>query len=156
MGSRGPKVYSAPERERSPTMKRPFLSLFAALSILTAGAIAYAQDQLTVTEIVLGSTLDRGVPTPAATSFHRASGPIFCMARISNPGRTATAVHIGFERAAGEPSARVGGNRLEIPAQPRYRTVGRTGSSLAAGTYRCVVRAEDGTVLNHANFKITK
>ena len=131
-----------------------------ALAVLCLGglfiATAAAQDTLAVTEIILGSELENGVPTTPSTSFARNSGAVYCMVRLTNPSRAEGAVRISFERAEGEPATRQSGRTLTIPARPRYRTVARSGTARAAGTYRCVVRAEDGSVLSHADYTITE
>ena len=132
-------------------------TLFIAVLALGLLAVpALAQDQINVTEILLGSELEEGVVTSPATSFARGSTPLYCMVRLENPSRAAGAITIGFERAEGEPAANPGGRRLEIPARPRYRTVARASLNRPAGTWRCVVRAEDGSVLTHADFTVTE
>lgn len=130
----------------------------AVLAIGVAGlAMAQAEGELAVSEIVLGAQLEAGVPTPAATSFSRTDRAVYCMVRLTNPSRTAGTIRFAFERAEGEPGeAPAAGMQIEYPAQPRYRTVARGTTNRPAGQYRCVVRTEEGRVLSHADFSITE
>lgn len=113
-------------------------------------------DGIQVTEILLGSELENGVPTAPKTQFSRADGRVYCVIRLQNSTGEEGSVRVAFERAEGEPQARSGGFRLEYPARVRYRTVARTSTSRSPGSYRCVVRNEEGQVLSHANFTLTE
>ena len=125
---------------------------------LGLASIALAQEAapVEVTEIVLGSQLENGVPTTPATQFSRSDGAVYCVVRLTNRSGAEGAVRVSFERAEGEPASRAGGLRLEFPARPRYRTVARTTTQRAAGSYRCVVRTDEGEVLSHADFTLTE
>ena len=114
--------------------------------------LAIAQDaQVEVTEILMGTELESGVPTSPSTSFSRSDGRIYCMVRLTNASREAGAVRISFEPAEGPR-----GQRFEYPARPRYRTVARTGTRRDAGAYRCVVRTDEGAVLSHQDFQLSE
>ncbi|MFK7987495.1 MAG: hypothetical protein AB8I08_15855 [Sandaracinaceae bacterium] len=133
--------------------------IYTLATLLFAGLLATgatAQDTLSVREIMLGSQLEAGVPTAQEDSFARNSGAVYCVVRLNNPGAQETAVRIAFERAEGEPANRPAGHRLTVPARRRYRTLARSGTARAPGSYRCVVRDDEGTVLSSANYTITE
>jgi hypothetical protein len=130
-----------------------------AISLAVAGA-AIAQEAaagIEVTEILLGSALENGVPTAPQTSFARTDGNVYCVIRLRNGTGAEGTIRAALEPAEGEPAERANaGLSLDIPARARYRTVARFTTNRAAGSYRCVVRAEDGHVLSHADFTITE
>lgn len=117
---------------------------------------AEADASVEVTEISLGSELENGVPVSATTSFSRSDGRIYCVVRLRNGSGQEGAVRVAFERAEGEPQARAGGFRLDYPARPIYRTVARTSTQRDPGSYRCVVRTDEGQVLSHAEFTLSE
>ncbi len=138
--------------------------IFIALAA-TAG-IASAQDAeapegaapasgVTVAEVVIATSVEDHEPVGAATSFARDTGRLVCFVRVENPTRAESAILVAWERANGEPAANARGARLAVPGQPRYRTYLRGSSNREPGAYRCVARAEDGTVLGSAPFEIT-
>lgn len=139
---------------------------FVAVAAMAVGTVAYAQEEaapeqaasdssLTVAEVVIATSVEDHEPVGAAASF--ASGPsrLVCFVRVENPGRSESAILVSWERASGEPAAAERGFRLAVPGQARYRTFVRGSANRAAGSYRCVARAEDGTVLGSADFEIT-
>src|SRR5690606_9974727 len=102
------------------TMRRHAWVLAAAIGSAIGGAgLAAGQDaagELAITEIVLGARLEEGVPTPAATSFSRSDGAVYCMVRLQNPSRQAGTLRFAFERAEGEPAERpAAGLAIEYP-----------------------------------------
>lgn len=115
-----------------------------------------AEATVEVTEIILGSQLENGVPAAPTTSFSRSDGSVYCVVRLTNQSGAEGAVRVAFERAEGEPQTRQGGFRLEYPARPRYRTVARTTTQRDPGSYRCVVRTDEGQVLSHADFTLSE
>lgn len=123
---------------------------------LTSLAVAQDEAPLEVTEIILGSELENGVPPSPTTSFSPSDGSVYCVVRLTNRTGEAGSIRVAFERAEGEPQARRGGVQLEYPARPRYRTVARATTRRGAGSYRCVVRTEQGEVLSHADFTISE
>lgn len=129
-------------------------SVLMMLGGLAAGVTA--QSDLEVTEILLGTELEAGVPTSPSTSFSRSDSRIYCMVRLANRTGAEGAIRIAFEQADGEPEAAARGHRYEFPARTRYRTVARTGTQRAAGSYRCVVRTDEGAVLSHQNFELAE
>lgn len=136
--------------------RRTFIIVIAALALAGLAGIATAQEELEVSEIILGTALENGVPTTPATTFSRADGALYCVVRLVNRTGAEGAIRVAFEPAEGEPAARQAGQRLEFPARPRYRTVARGSTSRAAGRHRCVVRTDEGAVLSHADFEITE
>ena len=131
--------------------------LFAGL-VSVLGAFAVAQDApLEVTEILMGTTIESGVPTSPTTSFSRSDPSLYCMVRFRNRTGAEGHIRIAFEQAgedAPTPGAR--GRRFSFPASRRYRTVSRGTPNRAAGSYRCVVRTDEGAVLSHQDFTITE
>lgn len=131
---------------------------------LGLGGFALAQDDaedsnapLEVTEILMGTELESGVPTSPSTSFSRSDGHIYCMVRIRNRTGEAGQLRIAFERAGdGEPEPGARGRQFDYPARSRYRTVSRGTPNRAPGAYRCVVRTDEGAVLSHQDFTITE
>lgn len=138
--------------------RRLWTSTAIAATVLGLASFALAQEEGTVevTEILLGSSLENGVPATPTTSFSRADGSIYCVVRLTNPTRQEGTIRVAFERAEGEPQARAGGFRLAYPARPRYRTVARASTQRAPGRYRCVVRTDEGQVLSHADFTLSE
>lgn len=135
------------------------LAAFAVLAIATAAvAQEAAATELSVTEILLGSAVERGVPTTPATSFARTEGSVYCMVRLANPTGAEGTIRVAVEAAGeGPPAERpAAGQSLDFPARARYRTVARFPTNRAAGSYRCVVRTEEGRVLSHLDFQITE
>ncbi|MCZ7684746.1 MAG: DUF2914 domain-containing protein [Sandaracinaceae bacterium] len=137
--------------------RRGWIVVVGALALGVAGLAAAQEGELSVTEIVLGSQVENGVPTPAATSFARTDRAVYCMVRLENPSREAGTLRFAFERAEGDPAERAGtGLAIEYPARPRYRTLARGTLNRPPGQYRCVVRTEEGRVLSHADFTVTE
>jgi hypothetical protein len=130
--------------------------LVAALMLggAVTGAVAEAQDEeLTVTEVQLANQVEAGVAVSPTTTFARDSGRVFAVVRLENPSRTATRVVVSFEPVEGTSRSR--GLTLDVPAQPRYRTVARFSPNRAPGRYRCVVRTESGRELASVEVTIT-
>ncbi len=139
-------------------MNTRHMGLLGVVMAIGIGSAAIAQEaELSVSEIVVGNRGEDGVVT-SAPSFSRTGGPVFCQVRLANPSRDAGSIRVAFERAEGEPAERpAAGTQLEYPARPSYRTFARTAASgKAAGTWRCVVRTEEGRVLSHADFTVTE
>jgi len=126
--------------------------------LLGGAALAGAQNTpLEVTEILMGTTIEAGVPTSPATSFSRTDPSIYCMVRFRNRTGAEGHIRIAFERATEEPpTSGARGRRFAFPARSRYRTVSRGTPNRAPGAYRCVVRTEAGAVLSHQDFSITE
>jgi len=118
--------------------------------------IAETTNTLNITEVYTATRVSRGVPETRTTTFERNSGFIYCFVRIENPSGNGNELLVAFEPATGEPTSAVRGIRLRIPPRYRYRTVARTGSNMAAGQHRCVVRSRTGEVLQHTNFQVTE
>ena len=132
--------------------------ILAVVLILGLAATAIAETAsraLQITEVTTATRV-QGREIDAATSFERNGGFIFCVVRLENPSGGGNAIYVSFEPATGEPTAGVRGIELRIPARYRYRTVARTGSTMAAGPYRCVVRDREGVVLSHTDFTVTE
>lgn len=157
------------------TMNRRTLSILVITLTFGLASFALAQDDaeggggddgaggaesaapLEVTEIQMGTELEGGVPTSPSTSFSRTERSIYCMVRLRNRTGEAGNIRIAFERAGeGEPGAGPRGRMLEYPARGRYRTVARGTPNRSPGSYRCVVRTEEGEVLSHQDFTITE
>ncbi len=130
----------------------------AVVALLTTFAgLALAQDApVSVTEIVMGTAIEGGVPTSPTTTFSRSDPAIYCMVRIQNRTGAEGSIRIAFERAEGEPSPGARGREFQFPARSRYRTVSRGTPNRAPGAYRCVVRSSEGAVLSHQDFSITE
>lgn len=140
-------------------LKIGFTALVLAFGVVS---FAVAQDEssnapLEVTEILMGTELESGVPTSPTTSFSRSDGHLYCMVRLRNRTGEAGQVRIGFERAGeGDPEPGARGRAFDYPARSRYRTVSRGTPNRAPGNYRCVVRTAEGAVLSHQDFRITE
>jgi hypothetical protein len=150
-------------------MKKTSTLTLAAIFAAFAGSVAFAQeeapapapapssDELAVAEVVIATAVEEHEPVSPGTTFARGSTPLVCFPRIENGPRTPTAVYVAWERAEGDPAeATERGVRLDVPGQRRQRTFIRGSSNRAPGAWRCVVRAEDGRVLGHADFSITE
>ncbi|NOY89820.1 MAG: hypothetical protein GXP55_01330 [Deltaproteobacteria bacterium] len=108
---------------------------------------------LSVTELVLSKGFADHAPVNPSTSFSRSDGRIYATIHLANPARTATTIRVAFER---EGAGGHGGVSLDVPARARYRTLARTGTARAAGSYRCVVYDAEGHELSAAPFTITE
>jgi hypothetical protein len=151
-------LYLDPYLERRRNMTRRLWTVLAAVAAFAVASAAFAQEagDLSVTEVVVGSSVEAGVVAPS-TSFTRNSGAIYCMVRLTNPAGTEGTIRLNVEAASGEPAARPAtGQSLDYPASRRYRTVARFSSNRAAGPHRCVARTEEGAVLSHLDFTITE
>ena len=109
--------------------------------------------ELSVSEVQLGSSLERGRVESPTTTFTHADGRIYAVVQVQNPARTETRVRVSLERVDGPARS---GVLLDIPARPRYRTVARFVARQAPGRYRVVVRTEDGTELSSTELTISK
>jgi len=141
-------------------MKRTMVrGLLAVGLLLGVAALAVAQEgdaPLEVTEILMGTELENGVPTSPSTSFSRTDSSIYCVVRFRNRTGAEGHLRVGFEQAGDEPpAAGETGRRMPFPARSRYRTVVRGTPNRAPGPYRCVVRTDAGEVLSHHDFTIT-
>lgn len=134
-----------------------YAALTAIVALAPLGALAQdeaeAPDGLSVTELQIGTALERGVVSEPLTSISRSAGRIYAVVRVQNPAREATNIRVAIERVGGS-AAR--GFSLDIPARRRYRTVARFPSTRPAGQYRVVVRTEDGRELSSTELTITE
>lgn len=136
--------------------KNTIRTLLASVVVASAGiAAAQAAGRLTVSEVVIARDIADHEPVEAGTSFSRGSGPLVCFIRAENRTGAEAALLVSWESAANPVGAARGGTRLTVPARPRYRTYARTAVARPAGSYRCVVRDEDGDVLGSAEFSLT-
>ncbi|MEC7518739.1 MAG: hypothetical protein VYE22_02685 [Myxococcota bacterium] len=127
---------------------------FAIVLALPLGAAAQeTPTELSVSEVQLGSSLDRGRVESPTTTFTHADGRIYAVVQVQNPARTETRVRVSLERVDGPTRS---GVLLDIPARPRYRTVARFVARQAPGRYRVVVRTEDGTELSSTELTISE
>ena len=137
--------------------RRSVWTAAASIAVLSLASLALAQDApLEVTEILMGTELESGVPTSPTTTFSRSDRSVYCMVRLRNRTGQAGQIRIAFERAEGEPQSRATGRAFDYPARSRYRTVSRGTPNRAPGAYRCVVRTSEGAVLSHQDFTITE
>lgn len=135
-------------------------SLASLFTVLMLSAPSLAQDTApAVTEIVTARGYDRasGAVDPT-TSFAHDSGNVVVVIRLTNPSGTEQDVHVAFERAEGEATARAEppGMALHIPASRRYRTVARGTTNRPPGAYRAVVRSDAGEVIGSVDFTVTE
>jgi len=142
-----------------PTTHRPLRLACALCALFALAPLAHAQDDdtpptgLQVTEVLLGTSLERGRVTNPQTEFSRTDQRIYAVIRLQNPSREATSIRVAIERVDGPHR---GGFSLDVPARRRYRTVARFGAAHPAGRYRVVVRTEDGTQLQSVELTITE
>jgi len=120
--------------------------------------MAAAQDDevpagLSIREVQLGTSLERGLVTEPQTSIARDAGRIYAVIRLNNPSREDTTIRVAIERIDGPHR---NGFSLEVPARRRYRTVARFGSAHPAGRYRIVIRTEEGEELESVELTITE
>jgi hypothetical protein len=138
--------------QRTTWIRNHLIALFAALA-LGAPVAAAQEGGLTIREVQVGTALENGLVASPTTSIPRTAGRIFAVIRLDNPSREATTIQVSLERAGGPSS---GGFTLDIPAQPRYRTVARFGSNHPPGEYRIVIRSADGAELQSVTITITE
>jgi len=137
--------------------KHSFRALLASILLASTGvAAAQAAGELTVSEVVVARSVEDHEPVEAGTSFSRTGGPLVCFIRASNRTGAESAVLVTWESSANPVSGARGGVRLTVPPSPRFRTYARTAAQREAGSYRCVVRSEDGDVLGSAEFTLTE
>ncbi len=142
--------------QRTTWIRNHLIALLAALAL--GAPVAAAQDApapggLTIREVQVGTALTDGLVASPTTTIPRTAGRIFAVIRLDNPSREATTIQVSLERTGGPAS---GGFTLDIPAQPRYRTVARFGSNHPAGEYRIVIRSADGAELQSVTITITE
>ena len=113
------------------------------------GATASASG-LEITELVLSKGVEGGTPVEPTNRFSRSDGRVFATIRLNNPSRTETTIRVAFVREGATGS---GGVELTIPAQPRYRTLARTGTR-GPGRYRVVVYDAAGVELSSASYEV--
>jgi len=129
-------------------------SFVAALLLLGLALPAHAQEgELSVREIELASTLERGRAVSPTTSFTHADGRIYAVVHLENPSREETTIRVSLEPIEGRPRA---GVSLDVPARARYRTVARMSAAQAPGRYRIVVRTEDGRELSSVELTVSE
>lgn len=135
------------------------LTTFAASSLVLALALPLgAQEEaapsatLEVTELVLSKGVEGGTPVDPTERFSRADGRVFATIRLNNPTRTATTIRVAFVREGASGSR---GVELDVPAQPRYRTLARTGTR-GVGRYRCVVYDANDVELASATYEVVE
>ncbi len=115
------------------------------------GATASASG-LEITELVLSKGVEGGTPVEPTNRFSRSDGRVFATIRLNNPSRTETTIRVAFVREGATGS---GGVELTIPAQPRYRTLARTGTR-GPGRYRVVVYDAAGVELSSASYEVVE
>lgn len=119
-----------------------------------ASSAARAQeDELSVAEIQLATTLESGRAVSPTTAFTHADGRIYAVVQLLNPSREATTVRVSIEPVDG--AARRGVS-LDVPARARYRTVARMSAAQRPGHYRVVVRTEDGRELSSVELTVSE
>ncbi|GAB5543759.1 MAG: hypothetical protein SangKO_035190 [Sandaracinaceae bacterium] len=118
-----------------------------------AAAQEEASTELSVSELQLGSALERGRVQTPTTSFTHADGRIYAVVQVQNPTRAETRVRVSLERVDGPARS---GVLLDIPARPRYRTVARFVARQAPGRYRVVVRTEEGVEISSTELTIAE
>lgn len=107
---------------------------------------------LKVARFELATGVDKREPTVIATTFESGQ-KVYAFLELKNKGGPETAVFVRFERDGSKPGQ---GIRLVVPATGRHRTFAFSASTKYPGTYRCVVTAEDGTVLMEKSYEVTK
>jgi hypothetical protein len=134
---------------------RQSIGIFA-LAMSAIASVAYAQstNRLAVSEVVIATGVEDHEPVGTATSFSRGT-PLYCFIRAQNRTGADATLLVSWENAEGEPSRARGGTHLTVPARPSFRTYARTVVARDPGSYRCVVRSEDGAVLGSASFSIS-
>ncbi|MEM9068985.1 MAG: hypothetical protein AAGE52_10785 [Myxococcota bacterium] len=125
-----------------------------------ANPFILAREGLHLTELTLGPAVEsRQVVDPRLTFSKADDDRVYCLTRLENPSREPTTLRMGWERIdrPADPEDPSGwGREMSIPAQPRYVTFGYRGTGQRPGTYRCVIRDEEGTVLGRATYELTE
>jgi len=134
---------------------RNSLTALALSSSIVAGVVlAQSARKVVVTEVVVATSVEDHEPVGTATSFSSGT-PLMCFIRAQNRTGADATIRVTWEAGEGAAQRARGGVSLTVPARPTFRTYARSASTRAAGSYRCVVRAEDGEVLGSAAFTIS-
>lgn len=136
--------------------KTSLRTLVVGLVVATAGA-AFAQSagELSVSEVIIARSIEDHEPVEPGTSFSR-GGALVCFIRAGNTTGEEKALFVSWEAGQGSAGSARGGVRLAVPPRARFRTYARTAVARPAGSYRCVVRDESGSVLGSADFSVTE
>jgi hypothetical protein len=92
-------------------------------------------------------------PVDTATSFSQAVTPkVWMFIELANGNAEPLLLDVSWENPEGKASRPV---QLSVPNAKRWRTQSFTSTDKKPGTYRCVVKAADGTVLVDQKIEIT-
>jgi len=144
---------AAPSTAASPTAPAP-----AAASPTPAKAVpakvTTAEGKLTVKRLVVAQGVKGREPVSAATSFAaKDAGKIYAFVEVENKDRAPAEITVSFEPPGG--GASHGNVKLDVGAEPRWRTWAFTRTARTVGAWTAVVKDHRGDVLARAPFEIT-
>lgn len=134
---------------------RQVASILALASCFVA-TVAIAQSsttRITVAEVVIATGVEDHEPVGVGTTFP-AGTPLYCFIRAQNRTGAEGTITVSWETTENPVGRARGGTSLTIPARPTFRTYARTAVERPAGSYRCVVRGDQGRVLGSADFTV--
>ncbi|MCA9615966.1 MAG: DUF2914 domain-containing protein [Sandaracinus sp.] len=133
-------------------IRRTFVAVALVSLALPLAAQEESASALEVTELVLSKGVEGGTPVDPTDRFSRSDGRVYATIRLNNPSRAETTIRVAFVREGASGSR---GVELSVPAQPRYRTMARTGTR-GAGRYRVVVYDAEDREIATANYEVVE
>jgi hypothetical protein len=113
------------------------------------------EEGLVLTELTLAPGVEARQAVDPRDTFSRATDQrVYCLIRLENPERVEHQLTMRWERV--DRPERGNDYPIRVPAQPRYVSWGYTGTGGRAGTYRCTIKDEEGTLLGSRAYELTE
>jgi hypothetical protein len=110
-------------------------------------------DGLMISNIVLARGVEKRKPVDPGTSFKAEKGVFFyTVVDVKNPDKEEAFITVSWRHA--EADKEIGGVKLKIQAQEKWRTWAKTGGVHKAGKWVALVKDENGEELGRAPFEM--
>jgi hypothetical protein len=116
-------------------------------------AKAKAGGALVVKRLVVAPAVKGREPVDPATSFKADSGKIYAFVELENKEATESEITVSFQAPDGKSAT--GNVKLDVGAEPRWRTWAYTRAARTAGSWTAIVKDHRGDVLARAPFEVT-
>jgi hypothetical protein len=114
---------------------------------------ATTEGALVVKRLVVAPAVKGREPVDPATSFKADSGKIYAFVELENKEATESEITVSFEAPDGKSAT--GNVKLDVGAEPRWRTWAYTRAARTAGSWTAIVKDHRGDVLARAPFEVT-
>jgi hypothetical protein len=114
---------------------------------------ATTEGALVVKRLVVAPAVKGREPVDPATSFKADSGKIYAFVELENKEATESEITVSFEAPDGKSAT--GNVKLDVGAEPRWRTWAYTRAARTAGSWTAIVKNRRGDVLARAPFEVT-